>query len=171
MMLTSSLPAMQLVPNQDTLSVAGLAGSAILTVATNNVGRTNWAAVLTTNVLTATWAGVVTVTNTYVITNQAAWSAPTNAGVRTVSLTVPLQDFTTNAGFSFAGFTGVTITDYRSSGVLVTNSSGSTFIISRAGKLPYFRDGELHECDGVLVFLQCGAVDEYGGAAAVVGVG
>ena len=40
-----------------------------------------------------------------------------------------------------------------------------------AGKLPYFRDGELHECDGVLVFLQCGAVDEYGGAAAVVGVG
>ena len=69
MMLTSSLPAMQLVPNQDTLSVAGLAGSAILTVATNNVGRTNWAAVLTTNVLTATWAGVVTVTNTYVITN------------------------------------------------------------------------------------------------------
>ena len=126
----TNVAVMQLVPNQYTLSVAGVAGSATLTVATNNVGATNWAAVLTTNLLTATWAGVTTITNTYVITNQAAWSAPTNAGGRTVSLTVPLQDFATNAGFSFSGFTGVTTTDYRSSVVLVTNYSGSTFIIS-----------------------------------------
>lgn len=128
---STNCAVMDLVPNQYTLSVSGVGGSATITVATNNVGATNWATALTTNLLTATWAGVTTVvTNTYTITNQAAWSSPTNAGGRTVNLAVACQDFTTNAAFSFAGCTGVTLTDYRSSVVLVSNSSGSTFIIS-----------------------------------------
>ena len=134
---TSSVPGwstnvavMRLTPNTYTLSVDGVPGTATIGVATNHVGNTNWAAVLTTNVLTATFAGSTNITYSYWITNQAAWSAPTNAGGRTVNLAVPVQDFATNAGFAFAGFTNVSLTEYRSSVVLVTNSSGSTFVIA-----------------------------------------
>jgi len=63
---------MNLTPNTYTLSLSGAVGdpgSATLTVTTNNVGQTNWAAVLTTNLLTVSFAGQTNITYSYWITN------------------------------------------------------------------------------------------------------
>ena len=64
---------MNLTPNTYTLSLSGAVGdpgSATLTVTTNNVGQTNWAAVLTTNLLTVSFANATNITYCYWVTTN-----------------------------------------------------------------------------------------------------
>ncbi len=92
----TNVAVMNLTPNTYTLTLAGAPGQATLTVTTNNVGQTNWAAALAQGTLSLSAVGVtpVYVSNFYYFTNTSGGvsvtatgplSASTNSGVVTVS--------------------------------------------------------------------------------------